>query len=118
MTEQLIIEVEVWRTQIAFIFIKSKLQPKIPKVKLWRLKTGALGPVPALYVLFCCGLTVSSGGTCHFIGNVVRGVQRIPNVGFRFKVLRPGKRPPPPNNTRLKPSSDIVAFDLCGWSPN
>lgn len=25
---------------------------------------------------------------------------------------------PPPNNTRLKPSSDIVAFNLCCWPPN
>lgn len=25
---------------------------------------------------------------------------------------------PPPNNTRLKFSSDIVAFNLCCWPPN
>jgi hypothetical protein len=73
------------------IFMKSKLQLKILKVELWRLKTGALGPVPAFYVMSCCGLTVTSGSTCHLIDNVDRGVQRIPNVGFRFKVLRLGK---------------------------
>ena len=60
-------------------------------MKVWRLKTGALGPVPALSVLSCCGLTVTCGGTCHLTANVDGGVERIPNVGFRFKVLRLGK---------------------------
>lgn len=47
--------------------------------------------MPALSVLPCCGLAVTCGGTGHLTANVDGGVQRIPNVGFRFKVLRFGK---------------------------